>query len=227
MGIRNIDFSDEEYYHIYNRAVEKRKIFIDEGDHRRLVSLLYTSNSTTPVHLSNFKGVALPDIPRGETIVSIGAWCIMPNHFHLLIRAKKGENVSTFMSKMLTGYSMYFNTKYHRKGTLFDRPFKARHLNTDEYLKYQFAYIHLNPVGIIDKGWKEKKLGNRAVAEKFLQSYEYSSYQEYADHTTKRSSSLILDRKDFPTYFSRPHDFTSMVHEWLNFEDTINIKETP
>ncbi|MBI2475892.1 MAG: transposase [Candidatus Taylorbacteria bacterium] len=222
---RNLNFSENEYYHLYDRAVEKRKIFLDSGDHKRFTTLLYTANSSIPIHLSNYQGVSLLEIPRGgKTIVDIGAWCIMPNHFHLLVKEKQGNGLSLFMRKLLTGYSMYFNAKYKRKGTLFNRPFRAKHLNTDEYLKYQYAYIHLNPIGIVDVGWKEKKLKDKSAAKKFLYSYKYSSFQDYSGQ--RRDEGLIIEPSSFPDYFGSFSDFGDMLEEWIDFEN-INIKESP
>lgn len=222
---RNLNFSENEYYHLYNRAVEKRKIFLDAGDHKRFTALLYTANSSTPVHLSNYQGVSLLEIPRSEnTIVDIGAWCIMPNHFHLLVKEKQENGISLFMRKLLTGYSMYFNAKHQRKGTLFDRPFRAKHLDTDEYLKYQYAYIHLNPIGIVDAGWKEKKIKNKLVAKKFLYFYQYSSFHDYSGQ--RRDEGSIIEPSSFPDYFGSFANFGDMLEEWMDFEN-INIKETP
>lgn len=211
---RSVVFAENEYYHVYNRGVEKRQLFIDEKDHERMVKLLYTANSTTPVHLSNYQGVSLLEIPRGETIVDIGAWCLMPNHFHILVKEKKDAGISLFMRKLLTGYSMYFNTKYERKGTLFERPFKVKHLDDDRYLKYQYAYIHLNPIGIIDSGWKEKKIADKARALAFLNSYQFSSYKDYQN--VKRDENAILNKEAFPEYFENETDFDAMIHEWIS-----------
>ena len=213
---RNIELSIEEYYHVYSRGVERRKLFIDKGDHERFVKLLYVANSTTSVHLSNYQGRALMEIPKGDSITDIGAWCLMPNHFHLLVKEKQDGGVSEFMQKLLTGYSMYFNKKYHRKGTLFEGNFNARHLDTDEYLKYQYAYIHLNPIGIIDAGWKEKKIKYKVAAKKFVASYKYSSFQDYTGE--KRDERAIIEPKSFPEYFSSVTDFDDMIEEWISFE---------
>jgi len=222
MGIRNITFSENEYYHLYNRGVEKRKIFLDKGDHERFIKLLYIANSKSSVHLSNYQGKSLLEIPRGETIGEIGAWCLMPNHFHLLVKEIIPGGISLFMKKLLTGYSMYFNKKYHRRGSLFEDKFQAKHLDTDNYLKYQYSYIHLNPIGIMDSGWKEKRINNIEKAKSFLENYAYSSYKDYRDE--KRDEGAILSTKEFPGFFENSTDFDLMLNEWINFE---NIKESP
>lgn len=219
---RNFVFAENEYYHIYNRGVEKRQIFFDEIDYKRFTSLLLLANSDSPVHLSNYQGVSLMEIPKGDSIVEIGAWCLMPNHFHLLVKEKQKGGISLFMKKLLTGYSMYFNTRRQRKGVLFDGTFKAKHLYNDNYLKYQYAYIHLNPISIIDHGWKEKKIHNVGKAKKFLFSYKHSSLQDYLG--IKREENNIISIKGFPGYFESFLDFKEMINEWM---DGKNIKDAP
>ena len=201
---RDLTFSFEEFYHVYNRGTEKRIIFLDEYDYNRFTLLLYLCNSTDRVDLGDLfrQGLSLSEIfneDRTDTLVDIGAWCLMPNHFHLLIREKTESGISTFMKKLLTSYSMYFNKKYHRTGSLFEGPFKAKHLDYDQYLKYQFTYIHLNPIGIVDSGWKEKRIEDKKKAKTFLDNYKYSSYSDYGGG--KRLERNILNKEAFPEYF--------------------------
>jgi len=214
--MRKFKFSIGEYYHIYNRGTDKRTIFMDEEDRQRFSNLLYLCNSE--------KNIVFRDIPigeaygneRGDTLVDIGAYCLMQNHFHLLIREKMDSGISIFMQKLLTAYSMYFNTKYKRSGSLYEGPFRATHVSEDRYLKYLFAYIHLNPVKIIDPQWKEYGISNRAVAKEHLSNYLYSSYQEYLGILRKEWK--ILNRPAFPEYFTDPQDFEGFVDEWLSFK---------
>jgi putative transposase len=217
MATRTIEFSLNEYYHIYNRGVERRVIFLDEADHERFVRLLYSANSDTSIYLSNFQGVKISKILRGKPLVAIGAWCLMPNHFHILLKEVSENGISIFMQKLLSGYSTYFNKKHYRRGTLFESKFKAKHLNTDEYLKYQYTYIHLNPIGIIDKGWKKKEIADKDRARKFLKEYKYSSYKDYLGE--EREESIILNIEEFPEYFSRRTDFEKMIEYWINFDE--------
>ncbi len=219
---RNFTFSLEEFYHIYSRGVEKRIIFLDNFDYNRFVISLYLCNSTNKVDIGDLlrQGLTLSDIfkiDRSGTIVDIGAWVLMPNHFHLLVKEKKDGGLALFMQKLLTSYSMYFNHKYHRKGSLLEGTFKARHLDYDQYLKYQFTYIHLNPISIIDKGWKEKKIRDKKKAKIFLNDYKYSSYLDY--FSQKRFEDKILNKTVFPEYFRTVSDFNEMINEWLNFKE--------
>lgn len=121
------------------------------------------------------------------------------------------------MKKLLTGYSMYFNKKHTRTGQLFEGTFKATHVDNDTYLKYLFAYIHLNPVKISDpSGWKNKTIRQPETARKFLTNYEYSSYPYYSGRT-RPSDSIINNPKAFPDYFQTRRDFDEFIKDWVDF----------
>jgi putative transposase len=218
MGSRNFDFSIGEFYHIYNRGTDKRIIFNDEYDHQRFIKLLYLCNSQKNII---FREVLIEEsyvYERGETIVDIGAYCLMPNHFHLLLHEKVEGGISLFMLKLLTAYSTYFNNKYKRTGGLFEGKFKATHADTDEYLKYLFSYIHLNPVKIIDPKWKENGISDRNKAKKYLETYIYSSYLDYLE--IERCEKVIVNKGAFPEYFLSLQGFGQCIDEWLAFKDS-------
>lgn len=213
-----------EFYHLYNRGNSKQKIFIDDKDRDRFVKLLYLCNSTKNIRFREDiveKKIDAWDFKRGEQIVSIGAWVLMPNHFHLYLtpspRSHLGEGgVSLFMRKLCTGYSMYFNIKHSRTGKLFEGAFKSLQMIRDEQAKYIFSYIHLNPVKLIDPQWKESGLKNNKKTLEFLNKYKWSSYQDYL--SKKRPENKILTKKDFPAYFNNRKVFKSEIFDWLYFD---------
>jgi len=217
---RKIDFSIGEYYHIYSRGVDKRLIFMEDHDYFRFNALLYVCNSTNLVDIADHflkkkSFVELFEIDRGNTLVDIGAYCSMPNHFHILVREKIPSGITKFMRKLLTAYALYFNIKNNRTGTLFESRFKAKYVDTDKYLKYLFAYIHLNPVKIIDPHWKENGIIDRDGAKKYLKEYIFSSYLDYKG--VSRFQSKILNTKVFPDYFIKTADFDTFINDWLLF----------
>jgi len=213
---RKFEFSIGEFYHIYNRGNDKRDIFLDESDKERFVKLLFVCNSTKPVVFKTIQGLPLEEINRGETMVDIGAYCLMPNHFHLLIKEKIENGISIFLEKLATAYSMYFNKKNERTGKLFEGVFRAVYINNDEYLKYLFAYIHLNPVKLIDPAWKEKGISEKDKAKKHLLEYKYSSYHNYVGDI-KKEESLIINKNVFPKYFEDFKEFKIFIDEWLKY----------
>lgn len=214
---RKITFSVGEYYHVYNRGVEKRDIFLNKNDRDRFHKLLFLSNDITPVVFRDVKDKTLSEITKGEPLVAVGAYCLMPNHFHILVKEIKEGGLSAFMEKLTTSYSKYFNKKHERVGPLFQGRFKAEHVDRDEYLKYLFAYIHLNPIKLIDPKWKEEGIRNSKKAQQYLRGFPYSSYLEYLG--VDREEKLILSAKEFPEYFDGQHDFRNYVADWLEFSD--------
>lgn len=206
MGTRT-PLAPKELYHLYNRGTEKRKIFDSRADYERFLALLYLSNSIEPVHINNqrYRGSTLVErleLERGEQLVSIAAYCLMPNHFHLLVQEHEEGGISKFMQKLVTGYTMYYNTKNERTGALFQGKFKSEHAGDDRYLKYLLAYIHLNP----SKFSKPEQ-------------YIYSSYADFAGE--KRLQGKILDIKVLPDYFPSSKDFKKEMQQWLHYRTEV------
>lgn len=215
MSIRKINFAGGEFFHIYNRGNSKQEIFHDKNDYFRFTKLLYLSNSS-----KNFKmrdlGKDVYGFNREGKLVFIGAYCLMPNHFHILITQPHNGSISNFMQKLSTGYSMYYNQKYERTGSLFEGKFKAQHANSDRYLRYLFSYIHLNPVKLINPKWKENGIKNKRMTFNFLDSYYFSSYQDYLG--SNRLENKILSTSEFPAYFSKPKFFANDILDWINLQ---------
>ncbi len=218
MSIRKTKLVSGEYYHVYNRGNSKQQIFLDIEDYFRFISLLYACNQKENLKVDSLKkGQTLYDIERGKSLVAIGAYCLMPNHFHLLLTQSQENGISYFMQKFSTAYSKYFNKKYKRTGGLFEGKFKSEHLYSDRYLKYIFSYIHLNPIKLIQKDWKEKGIKNIDNALEYLSHYSYSSYVDYIGQS--RIQNIILDLKSFPRYFPNKKSFTKEIFEWLSFSE--------
>jgi len=140
----------------------------------------------------------------------------MPNHFHFLLREEVDNGISLFMQKLSTGYVMFFNKSHQRTGALFEGRFKAKHVDKNTYLKYLIAYIHLNPIKLIDPNWKDYGIRDLKAAKKFIEAYEHSSYPDYIG--TDRIEDIILNRKVLPNYFGNLH-FKDFVEDWLTIKD--------
>jgi putative transposase len=136
-------FITGEYYHIFNRGVEKRKIFDSESDYKRFRSSLKNFNSTDPawkIEWAKEKG----EILKGKALVEIVAYCLNPNHFHLLLKQARDNGISDFMRKLGTGHTMYFNKRYDRSGVLFQGKFKSVRIQNNNHLLYLSTYINCN-----------------------------------------------------------------------------------
>ncbi len=216
MTVRKISFSIDEHYHIYSRGVDKRKIFLNGDDYRRFIRLMFLCNGEEPVVYRETENQSLKEIRTGKKLIAIGAYCLMPNHFHLLVREITEGGTVRFMSKLLTAYSAYFNKKHARTGALFGSEFKAEHLDTDEYLKYIFAYIHLNPLKLVDSEWRIKRIDWK-TAKQHLAKYQFSSYTDYTEEVI-REYSLVLNKKIFPEYFPQVRDFQPYIRDWIELD---------
>lgn len=182
--------NSDSIYHIYNRGVEKRNIFMNDGDRFRFVLYLNQLNSRESIPnqsyfnknflSSEFKEVGPPQI---STLVDILAFALMPNHYHLMVRQRDDGGISQFMQKLGTAYTMFFNEKHSHSGVLFQGKYKYKAVVSDAQLLYLPHYIHLNPLGI---------LGGPTSLNK-LEQYRWSSYPDYIGN--KNFSSVIEPRE--------------------------------
>ena len=140
----------------------------------------------------------------------------MPNHFHLLVTPLIEGGISQFMGKLATGYSMYFNKKSERTGRLFEGTFKSIHVDSDQYLKYLFSYIHLNPVKLYKSDWREEGLQDKEKAFNYVKSFYYSSLRECVG--IPRKEVVILDKSKFPVNFETEQKAKQEIFDWLNYD---------
>ena len=217
---RKDPFVTGEYYHIYNRGVDKRVIFKSGKDYERFMMLLYLANSNESFRLDNIlneekkKFFEVLVSEKGEALVSIGAWCLMTNHFHLLVRQEVEGGITKFMRKLGVGYSMYFNIKYQRTGSLFGGLFKSKLIGVDDnYMRHLFGYIHINPLEIkfpdLEKGIIKPTIGMK----NFLKTYRYSSYLDYVGEDRVEKNLLMVD--NFPDYFKEDDSFEDFIDNYF------------
>lgn len=141
MANRSFSFSKDEIYHCYNRGVDKRVIFVDQQDYMYFLKLLRHFNSSMVFGNLKLSAHNTPVDPP----VTILTYCLVPNHYHLLLRCNNDEGgFSKYMQRVAGGYTMYFNQKYERSGALFQGVFKAKHIESDTYLKSILAYVCYN-----------------------------------------------------------------------------------
>ena len=151
-------FTENHVYHIYNRGVEKRNIFLNDRDYLRLIHDLYEFNDENQAlnvgYFINSKSIEVEpqylkkEKKKRKLLVEILAFTLMSNHFHLILQQKKEGSIVKFMQKLGTGYTMYFNKKYKRVGGLFQGRYKAVLLENDTHFIHLPFYIHTNPLKI-------------------------------------------------------------------------------
>jgi putative transposase len=183
-----------ELYHVFNRGVEKRTIFIDDSDRARFVHDLYEFNDVRPAPdtYRTMWEIRSPTLNRlRETIVDIHGWVQMGNHYHLLLSERKAGGLSKFLRKLNVGYAMYFNEKHERSGVLFQGRTKKVLIERDAHFLYILHYIHLNPLDLTKEhaAWRDGKLANQKAALEYLNAYRWSSFLDYSG--TKNFPSVI------------------------------------
>lgn len=222
MPAKNVvkQYQENGFYHIYNRGVEKRKIFLDERDYKTFLFFLKIYLLDTETLKKEFQENS-PDNSKIERDnfagdIDLLAYCLMPNHFHLLLKQKSIDGISRFMKCIATNYSMYFNKRYERVGKLFQGVFKAVLVKNDNYLLYLSKYIHLNYLKKICKG--VTLVGKKEF--KMLEDYGYSSYQDYLGgrHTKWVKPDLILD-----FFKTQKNAFPGDIFSYQNFIEDIEI----
>lgn len=190
--MRNTQFENNEYYHLYNRGTDKREIFLNNLDRYRFLLGLCSFNETERLSNKSLSSLPIEIGPSINPIIKIHAYCLMDNHFHLLVEQIQDQGISKFMHRLGTGYTNYFNIKHARTGSLFEGPFKARHISTTEYLLELCRYVHLNPIKYI----KEK---NQKKILEFAKNYQWSSFKNYI---SKNASSFVSTEKIFESFSS-------------------------
>ncbi len=140
--MRKVPFVEDEYYHIYNRGVDKRSIFEDYNDLERFFQSIKEFNSIEPIG-SIFENSFDKTRIKQDKLVEIVCYCLNPNHFHFVLKQFVESGISEFM-KRLGGYTWYFNNRHKRNGALFQGRFKSNHIDSNEYLLHVSAYVNLN-----------------------------------------------------------------------------------
>ncbi|MEK7128282.1 MAG: transposase [Patescibacteria group bacterium] len=222
MGLRETNLIEKEYYHIYNRGNGKNKIFNSDEDYDRFCKLLFISNSERSFTFRDSivdQKINAWDFERGEPLVEICAWVLMPNHFHIILISHRSDlweekfnPITEFMRKLSTAYAMYFNKKHNRTGSLFEGKFKSKHVGEDNYFNYLFSYIHLNPIKLIQSDWQENGIKNKKEATEYLKNFRYSSFQDFYGFSRKEGK--IINKSSLPEDFEINH--INELFDWIN-----------
>jgi putative transposase len=209
MALRQVPLITGEYYHIFNRGVARQPIFFHNRDYERfLLCLQYNRFNDVPYRLSRWLKLPKEDREalfieltiRNDPLVEIITYCLMPNHFHLLLKQTKEGGISKFMKSISDSFTKFLNTKYERVGPIFQGAFKNVHIDTDEQLVHLSRYIHINP------------RVSAVVAEKDFFTYPWSSLHQYLGLKSGFSTpETILN------YFSSPNDYRQFLLDQVDY----------
>ena len=215
--MRKIIFANEEYYHIYNRGVDKREVFCDQKDYERFLESMQEFNREDPIgslyekYLREKKRLNPHNgdlASRNNPLVEMVAYCLNPNHFHLILKQLTDKGISKFMLKLSTGYTAYFNQKNKRSGSLFQGPFKAIHIDSNEYLLHLSVYVNKNN---FIHGY-----GGLASTKVSLIEWPYSSYLDYI----RKRNGKICNKNAILSQFRSSDDYEKFVEK-----NSLHVKE--
>lgn len=211
--MRKEKFAAGEIYHLYNRGVRREPIFLEDSDRNRFIFLLLycqlplpLSNNEYHANLFDQHGSFYQHTHREQIEVALSlrrveliAFCLMPNHFHAVVRACEDVGVSKYLQRLQNAYTKYFNIKHKKTGHLFEGPFKAVRVKGNDQLLHLSAYVHRNPRSLQE--WRGKEA-----------EYPYSSFPDYLGENRWKEllkPDLVLGQFNGPTDYKKFIDSSS------------------
>ncbi|MEI8174847.1 MAG: transposase [bacterium] len=212
--MRKVSLTVGEIYHIFNRGVDKRKIFSDKKDLERFFTSMQIFNCIEPVG-SLYEQSFLKEKEESKPLVKFIAYNLLPNHFHFILEQIEEGGISQFMKRLLGGYTWYFNNRHKRSGSLFQGAFKSVHIDSNEYLLHASAYVNLND--------QIKQLGDRTA------KLGKSSWDEYIN-ITNMNKKICLGKDVVIEQFDSEEDYekfalSSLEDIRLNKENYKELEE--
>lgn len=203
-------FVNGEVYHIFNRGIDRRPTFTGRKECRRAIdAIAFYRFLKPPLSLSKFlrlesekQNDVLDILIQSDKLIEILCYCLMPNHFHFLLRQTKNQGISKFLSNLQNSYTRYFNIRHERDGSLFLDQFKAVRVETDEQLIHVSRYIHLNP----HTGYVVKTLDE-------LEQYPWSSFPDYL-----QGKGEFVDVQFILSFFGSTQEYKKFVFDQADYQ---------
>jgi len=219
-------FLNDYIYHIYNRGVEKRDIFLDDHDRLQFIHDLFEFNDQNAAQdiKVKYREVQPPEVgvkryknkSEREKLVDILAFVLMDNHFHLILKQKVDDGIPKFMQKLGTGYTMSFNKKHERVGCLFQGRYKAVLVEREEHFRYLPIYIHLNPIKSKISGGSTSR--SSSTDWEFLENYRWSSLFDYIG---KKNFPSVIEKDFLSEILGSEKEHKKEIQSWLRKGDGI------
>jgi putative transposase len=206
-----------EVYHVFNRGVDKRRLFFDDSDYTRFLESMYLFSDQTYFHspdpIERVVRLASSEVDVGfrDELVEILAYCLIPNHYHLLIRQLVDDGISTFIHKVQMGYTRVFNGKHRRSGTLYEGTFKAIRVDRDPYFIYLPVYTHLNALDLTDLNWRDGLVDDWGKAVERLNAYPWSSHGAYSQFAQYLP---LIKEETIKGFYPNEGEYLSHLHSW-------------
>ena len=215
MPYRKTPLVSGEYYHIFNRTQNKEPVFVRKSDSERAIKTLnYYRFENPPVKLSYFlsfgqerRNEIFLNLAKASKIVSIITYCLMPNHFHLVLRQEKENGISRYLALFQNSFTKYRNVKYSRDGHLFKGQFKAVRIEDDDQFLHVHRYVHLNPYSSFTV---------RTISE--LEDYSYSSLKEYLNVTKG-----FCEKEKIMTFFPSLKKYKNFIYNQADYQRKLEL----
>lgn len=225
MPKRKIKFRKNGYYHIFDIAKDKRNIFLGENDMQRFLKTMFLSNNCY-----SFRGVW--ELERSKTekpidevkkilknkkipikpLVKICAFCLMPDHFHFLVKEVCPNGTARFMQKLLNSYAKFFSNRHRQSGSLFRGRYCAAEIENEKQLKFIIAYINaINPAQLVEPYLKIKGIENYSKVSETIDSWQWSSHQDFLH----RRNLIFIEKKFINEIFSSPAQYNNFLKDIL------------
>lgn len=208
MPYRTIPFVNGEFYHLYNRGLLKQDIFYQKRDYSQFIKTFFYYQIQNPKpKFSIYRQSKTFPVDSSKKIIEIVCYCLMPNHFHLLVKQLTDGGITEFMRRFIHSYTKYRNTKYKLQGPIFQGIFKAVLIKSDEQLLHVSRYIHLNPLV--------------SYLVKDLKDYHWSSYLDYINSSSTQNQPLA--KNDILSFFKNPSEYEKFVLDQKDYGITLEI----
>jgi len=201
-----------EFWHLIGRGVEKRDVVMDDQDRVRFIHDLFILNDANPApnYILNERK---DEHHKRELLVDIHAYCLMNNHYHLLVSERAENGISLFMHKMNMGYTKYFNKRYERSGVLWQGKHRRVLIARDAHFLYVPFYIHLNPLDYTHSEWRNGEVRDISGALAVLRSYRWSSHLDYSG---ERNFPSVIQFNEISHTFGTPREYERAIKEIIS-----------
>jgi len=210
-----------DFWHLIGRGVEKRDVVMDDQDKVRFIHDMFALNDINPVPnyiLNERKN----EHRQRERLVDIHAFCLMNNHYHILVSEKVEKGISSFMHKMNMGYTKYFNRRYERSGVLWQGKHRKVLIAQDAHFLYIPFYIHLNPLDYTHPEWRKGEVRDVEGALSALQEYRWSSHLDYLGIHNFPS---VIQRNEVSHMLGTSSEYRRVIREIISNPDLVSEAE--
>lgn len=225
--MRELKFVNGEFYHIFDRGVDKRRIFDTDDDFLRFRDSLFLFNDANYAHsgdpFDKLVRLEAPDLYDSirDPLLRIISYTLLPNHFHLYVQQLKDGGIPEFFHKVKKAYSWSYNRRNNRTGALFEGKYKARHINNEAYFRHIVPYIHLNVLDLTGDDWRGGKVRDWNSSLHFMDVYRWSSHTVFMGQDQDYP---VIDPGAIQNFYRSPEEYITHLRDWSTRDASIHLE---